>query len=89
VVADTISPLFMKFQVPFTTDELYISGSSFAAAILTGKVGALADKSSYQTGLNKQDIISNIGSSSAGVIQTSTDLENRNLVRDGRYIKRE
>lgn len=88
VVADTISPLFMKFQVPFTTDELYISGSSFAAAILTGKVGALADKSSYQAGLNKQDIISNIGSGSAGVIQTSTDLENENLVRDGRYIKR-
>jgi hypothetical protein len=89
VVADTITPTFMKFRVPFTTDDLYISGSSFATAILTGKIGALTDKSAYQAGLNKQDIISNINSGGTGVIQTSTSLEDRTLVRDGRYVKRE
>ena len=89
VLADSITPTFMKFKAPFTVDELYISGSSFATAILAGKIGALASKSAYRTGLNKQDIITNINSVSSGVIRTSTRLENRTLVRDGRYVKRE
>jgi hypothetical protein len=89
VVADTIDPTFMKFQVPFTIDPLYISGSSFAAAILTGKVGALANKSVFQTGLNKQNVISDIETGSAGVIQTSPDLDSKELVRKGRYVKRQ
>lgn len=89
VIADTTGIDFMKFQVPFTMDPLFISGSSFATAILTGKIGALTDKAFYQNNLNKQDIINNIQSGSSGAIQTSTDLQSRNLVRDGRYIKRQ
>ena len=89
VVADTIDPSVMKFQVPFTSAPVFISGSSFATAILTGKIGALADKSAFQTSLNKQDIINNIASGASGVMQTSGSLDSRNLVRDGRYIKRE
>lgn len=89
VMADTIGPGFMKFQVPFTTNPLFISGSSFATAILAGKIGALADKATYRINLNKQDIINNIQSGTSGAIQTSAVLDSRNLVRDGRYIKRE
>jgi hypothetical protein len=89
VMADTIGPGFMRFQVPFTTDPLFISGSSFATGILSGKIGALTDKGEYRSGVEKGDIITNIESGSPGVIQTSTSLGSRNLVRDGRYIERE
>ena len=88
VVADSIDTGFMKFQVPFTTNPLFISGSSFATAVLTGKIGALADKSVYQAGLNKQDLINNVATGASGVVQTSSDLKGRERVSDGRYIKR-
>jgi subtilisin family serine protease len=89
VMADTVGPGFMKFQVPFTTDPLFISGSSFATAILSGKIGASTDKEEFRSGVEKANIITNIESGSPGVLQTSTSLDNRNLVRDGRFIKRE
>ena len=89
VIADSVGPDHMKFQVPFTTSPLFISGSSFATAILTGKIGAFTNKAAYVTDLNKQTIINSILSSRSGIIRTSTDLESRNLVRDGRIIKRE
>lgn len=88
VLADLITPTFMKFKAPLV-DELYISGSSFVTAILTDKIDALASKSAYRAGLNKQDIITNINSGGSGVIRTSTRLKNRTLARDGRYFKRE
>jgi hypothetical protein len=49
----------------------------------------LTDKGEYRSGVEKGDIITNIEAGSPGVIQTSTSLGSRNLVRDGRYIERE
>lgn len=88
VIADSVDTAFMKFQVPFTTNPLFISGSSFATAILTGKIGAFADKSAFKSDLDKQGIISNVEAGASGVIQTSSDLKSQERVRDGRYIKR-
>ena len=89
VTGDNITSTTMKFQVPFASPSVFISGSSFATAVLTGKVGALARKTLYHTNLNKQDIIDNIQSGGSGVIQSSVALDTGNLVRNGKYIKRE
>jgi hypothetical protein len=89
VMADTVAPDFMKFQVPFSIQPLFISGSSFATAILAGKIGAFTDIAEYKTNLNKQQVINSIQSGSPGIIKTSADLENESLVRDGRYIERQ
>lgn len=89
VVADTVAPDFMKFQVPFTTFPIFISGSSFATAILAGKIGAFAERVEYSPNVSKQQIINSIESGSPGVIKTSADLDDNDLVRDGRYIERQ
>jgi hypothetical protein len=88
VAADTVNSTSMKFQVPFTTPSVFISGSSFATAILTGKIGAFTSKSKFTTGLKKQEIIDDL-EAVAATISTSATLENRKYIRKGRYIKRE
>lgn len=87
VLADTVGQGYMKFQIPFSAQPLFISGSSFATAILAGKIAALTRKSEYQPELNKQQVINNIRSGTPAAIRTSAILRARNLVRDGRYVK--
>jgi hypothetical protein len=87
VAADTVNTTSMKFQVPFATPPVFISGSSFATAILTGKIGAFTSKNKFTTGLKKQDIIDDL--EAAATITTSSTLQNRKYILRGRYIKRE
>lgn len=84
VRADRVTATSMKFRVPFEIrgSEHYISGSSFATAIATGKIGALLKKDWYRPGLTKEGVFSEI----SGVIRTSTELSTRSLIREGRYI---
>jgi hypothetical protein len=87
VVADTVNSTSMKFLIPYATPPVFISGSSFATAILTGKIGALTLKTKFTPGLKKQEIIDDL--EAAATITTSSILENRKYIRKGRYIKRE
>jgi hypothetical protein len=87
VIADTVLPSrAMHFRAPFAGNaNRTISGSSFATAIATGKIGAFLDKSVYAGGISKLNCFSNLSS----IINTSNPLKTRNLIGDGRYIKRE
>ena len=44
----------MKFQVPFDGPVTTISGSSFAAAIVTGRIGAFLPNSVYVPNIDKR-----------------------------------
>ena len=87
VIGDVMLPSgAMHFKAPFegnTTRTL--SGSSFATAIASGKIGAFLSKSAYTPGIDKINCFNNLSS----IINNSNDLKTKNLVNDGRYIKRE
>jgi hypothetical protein len=57
---DEVTSTSMKFMVPFNGPVGYISGSSFAAAIATGKIGAFLPTSFYQDPINKTKVIANL-----------------------------
>lgn len=87
ILTDSVDPSAgMTFRAPFPGNEnRLVRGSSFATAIATGKIGAFLDKSAYVPGINKLNCFSALSS----VINTSNPLRNRNLISDGRYMKRE
>jgi hypothetical protein len=84
VRADRITATTMKFRVPFEMRgvEQFISGSSFATAIATGKIGVGLKTEWYTPGITKDRVLSEVGS----VIRTSTELRANSLIREGRYI---
>jgi hypothetical protein len=88
VTADSVDAASMKFLVPYTSPPIYISGSSFATAILTGKIGATVNKSVYGSSISKQTVFSEL-EAAPSVVRTSPALNDRKLVRKGRYVKRE
>ncbi len=88
VMADSIEAPYMRFLVPNTSPPIYVSGSSFATAILSGKIGATLNKSVYGSPIGKEAVFAEMEAVPSPV-QTSADLEDRKLVRKGRYVKRE
>ena len=89
VMTDHVESPYMMFKAPHTTSPVFISGSSFATAILTGKIGALTAKAAYESDLNKKNIISNLDADESEIIHISEQLKNEGLVKDGKYIERE
>lgn len=92
VKADVIHPAYMKFTLPFSGQP--ISGSSFATAIATGKIGAFLPVSDYIPDIKKENVLSKMQASggSGGVpvlITFESVLENKKLIRNGRMTKRE
>lgn len=85
VNADQVTPAFMKFRMPFEEmGEYYISGSSFATSIATGKIGASVSTSLYTRGITKDQVFSALGNR----VIRSGELDNNQLIRKGRYILR-
>lgn len=91
VVCDKKTPDFMQFRVPFNPYE-YISGSSFATAIATGKIGAFFPKSSYSLVpvISKQELMYRLSQinepSGTPVISYNEGLSS--FIRKGRYIEK-
>jgi hypothetical protein len=52
-IPDEITTSFMKFNVPFPGPVPTVSGSSFATAIVTGRIGAYLPETAYVDGINK------------------------------------
>jgi hypothetical protein len=83
IVADSVTVASMSFRLPFAgTGDTFISGSSFATAIASGKIGALINKDVYTPGLKKAAVFAAMTS---GVVQTSADLQRENRIRNGSY----
>src|SRR5690606_15096194 len=88
VIADTVDAADMRFLVPYASPPTYVCGSSFATAILSGKIGATVSKSVYGSPIGKETVFAEM-EAVPSLVQTSADLEDRKLVRKGRYVKRE
>lgn len=93
VKADTATATYMEFKLPFVANTDYTRGSSFAAAITSGKIGAYLPVAEYQANINKQDVINTLSTvhSALGISQflyENTGLRNIKLVREGKYIIR-
>lgn len=89
VKADTVNASSMKFLLPFSATPLYISGSSFATAIVAGKVGAHISESAFTPGISKQPILENLATGASPVLIRADKLESQDRIRDGRYTQRE
>lgn len=91
--ADLVQPTHMKFLEPFTNIPQYISGSSFAAAIATGKIGAWLPKAGYRPGIIKDDVFNELkrlitAGSIPNILFHSTALGSGKLIRNGQFSKR-
>jgi hypothetical protein len=91
VKADSVTPDHMKFLEPFTYPAQYISGSSFATAIASGKIGAYLPKTMYMPGISKVQVftkLTQIGGSGGvpQIIFTGPILNSGGLIRGGKYI---
>jgi hypothetical protein len=87
VMADQVVPGSMKFRLPFPGNPPFISGSSFATAIATGKIGACFD---VNAAIKKSDIIANLETGTAivaPVIFSEPGLAPE-FIKKGRYTKR-
>jgi hypothetical protein len=90
VKADTVNTSSMKFVLPFSAPRVYMSGSSFATAIATGKIGSNLPKDQYVPGIEKQAVINKIiDQTGSSVFNDSQALKDGKLIRDGRFTKRE
>ena len=93
VMADTVSPTSMKFRLPFPNATGYISGSSFATAILTGAVAAHVPADQFAPGIDKSAILDWLETnSSSDVIPLTVTrgpvLESKKRIEFGRYLGR-
>ena len=75
----------MRFRVPFDPTTT-ISGSSFATAIATGRIGAFLHNSSYQSNIDKSIILADM--EAAGLI-TKSDLLEPDHIRLGRITSQD
>jgi hypothetical protein len=83
IQADSVTPTSMKFKLPFMlSPSLFVSGSSFATAIASGRIGSQLKKEVYAPGLGKTAVFNAFTS---GVLQSSADLKNGKLIRNGRF----
>jgi hypothetical protein len=91
--ADSFNTSQMLFAVPFTNPTRYISGSSFATGIATGKIASYLPKSSYTSGVNKIAVFSNLDQQIRDgaippILSQSNVLSSAALVRNGRMSRR-
>ncbi|MDO6431871.1 S8 family serine peptidase [Flavitalea sp. BT771] len=91
VKADSVTPDHMKFLEPFTYPAQYISGSSFATAVASGKIGAYLPKAMYLPGINKLQVFTKLAQIGGRggipqIIFTSPLLITGGLIRGGKYI---
>lgn len=64
---DQTTTAWMMFRVPFKGPVDYVSGSSFATAIVTGKIAANLPKSFYVANINKTVVLTKIEAPTVGV----------------------
>ena len=93
VRADSLTPGRMLFMVPFTRPVQYISGSSFATAVASGKIGAYVPKHVYRPGIHKLDVFANLeqmmrNGTIPPIMSASPPLNSAGQVRNGRISKR-
>ena len=93
VMADTVEPTFMKFRLPFPNATGYISGSSFATAILTGAVAAHVPANQFTAGIEKAAVLQWLETSSTAnaipvAVSRGPALESRKRIELGRYLGR-
>jgi len=74
-------PTSMRFHVPFDDSGATISGSSFAAAIVTGRIGAFLPNSSYR---NKRNMLVQMQTDGLCTKAPVLELEH---IREGRITK--
>ncbi|MEO8582840.1 MAG: S8 family serine peptidase, partial [Flavitalea sp.] len=83
IKADSVTPNSMKFKLPFLlSTPKYISGSSFATAIASGKIGAKLKKQIFVAGINKTIVFNAFD---PGIIRISGSLKNNHLISGGQY----
>ncbi len=90
VVADSVTDDQMTFQFPFPGFDYYVSGSSYATAIVTGKIGAFLPKREYVSGITKEAVIKQLEGLGGNngypvIILTSKELDQQKLVNHGKY----
>ncbi|WEK35052.1 MAG: S8 family serine peptidase [Candidatus Pseudobacter hemicellulosilyticus] len=93
IKADVVTSTHMKFLMPFASTTFEISGSSFATAIATGKIGAWLPLSAYAPGIDKETVFKKLtdGISDGSIpnfMQTSIQLRTMGRIQAGRYTKR-
>jgi hypothetical protein len=93
VLADTVFPGSMKFKLPFPRASGYISGSSFATAIFTGRLAASFPKANYTPGIKKSRVLQWLEQHAAAntiplEIVNEPVLESRKRIDRGRYIRK-
>jgi len=80
VVADPTG--FMQFKLPYSSD--LVTGSSYATAILSGKIGAHLPTSEYTPNIDKEDVILIL----KPLINIDTNPALNNKIRGGRFVER-
>lgn len=90
VKADTATASGMSFKLPFPANDDYLSGSSFATAIFSGKIGAFLPRGEYEAGINKKDAIQKLSTIHTvhgipPIISGEAGLENKKLIREGKF----
>lgn len=73
----------MKFKVPYAGAG-YVSGSSFATAVATGKIGAYLPAAAYLPGIDKAAVMHWLSPTSLNIFFFSPPLESK--IRNGRFI---
>jgi len=86
-IPDEITPNFMKFNVPFPGPITTISGSSFATAIMTGRIGALLPMSSYLSGIDK-GVLNQVEAPPGAAPFTKSSFLKKWRIRNGRITPR-
>lgn len=93
VMADTVAPAFMKFRLPFKNATGFISGSSFATAILTGAIASHVPADQFTPGIKKASVLQWLETNSASsaipvAVVRGPVLESRKRIELGRYLGR-
>jgi hypothetical protein len=92
VLADTMFSGMMKFRLPFRNATGFVSGSSFATAIFTGRLAANLPLSQLAPGVRKTEVLRWLEENSAAnsipvTIVHEPVLASRRRIDDGRYLK--
>ncbi|HVI47189.1 MAG TPA: S8 family serine peptidase [Chitinophaga sp.] len=88
VLGDRFTDGFLMFKVPLMPGEAYVSGSSYATGIVTGRIAAGSPTYMYNprrggNAYNKTPFFQALG----GGLQRSAALRDKAEVKDGNYIK--
>lgn len=73
---------YLKFRLPFSLTPEFVTGSSFATAIATGKIAAICRPALYRKGLHKSQFLDAI----APIVKKSGKIKAKGQIREGWYI---